>query len=298
MFRERIRERYEKLTPSFRRIADYLLDNYQEAAFLTGSQLAKKLRVDPATVVRFAQRLGYDGYPDLARDVRALVQEELQVQEPVLEARPETPAELLRAILLNEAQNLERLGRSLTDSVVEEIVQAILKAKRILVVGQGPLAGEAAAVAHRLNILGLSAKALNMDLVNVSMALQEVGEGDLVLGIEISEYAFGSVDATNLLRTAAQQGAKTVSITGRASAPLARAADITVAVPTASIVGVPSTGSLTAFLNALLLVIAKERLSEQKALAKSFEQLVHRLMQGRYELEQRVLREAEREGGS
>ncbi len=298
MFRERIRERYEKLTPSFRRIADYLLDNYQEAAFLTGSQLAKKLRVDPATVVRFAQRLGYDGYPDLARDVRALVQEELQVQEPVLEARPETPAELLRAILLNEAQNLERLGRSLTDSVVEEIVQAILKAKRILVVGQGPLAGEAAAVAHRLNILGLSAKALNMDLVNVSMALQEVGESDLVLGIEISEYAFGSVDATNLLRTAAQQGAKTVSITGRASAPLARAADITVAVPTASIVGVPSTGSLTAFLNALLLVIAKERLSEQKALAKSFEQLVHRLMQGRYELEQRVLREAEREGGS
>ncbi len=298
MFRERIRERYEKLTPSFRRIADYLLDNYQEAAFLTGSQLAKKLRVDPATVVRFAQRLGYDGYPDLARDVRALVQEELQVQEPVLEARPETPAELLRAILLNEAQNLERLGRSLTDSVVEEIVQAILKAKRILVVGQGPLAGEAAAVAHRLNILGLSAKALNMDLVNVSMALQEVGEGDLVLGIEISEYAFGSVDATNLLRTAAQQGAKTVSITGRASAPLARAADITVAVPTASIVGVPSTGSLTAFLNALLLVIAKERLSEQKALAKSFEQLVHRLMQGRYELEQQVLREAEREGGS
>jgi len=298
MFRERIRERYEKLTPSFRRIADYLLDNYQEAAFLTGSQLAKKLRVDPATVVRFAQRLGYDGYPDLARDVRALVQEELQVQEPVLEAQPETPAELLRAILLSEAQNLERLGRSLTDSVVEEIVQAILKARHILVVGQGPLAGEAAAVAHRLNILGLSAKALNMDLVNVSMALQGVGEGDLVLGLEISEYAFGSVDATNLLRMAAQQGATTVSITGRASAPLARAADITVAVPTASIVGVPSTGSLTAFLNALLLVIAKERLSEQKALAKNFEQLVHRLMEGRYELEQQVLREAEREGGS
>ncbi|RMF31097.1 MAG: MurR/RpiR family transcriptional regulator [Chloroflexi bacterium] len=298
MFRERIRERYEKLTPSFRRIADYLLDNYREAAFLTGSQLAKKLRVDPATVVRFAQRLGYDGYPDLAREVRALVQEELQVQEPVLEAQPETPAELLRAILLSEAQNLERLGRSLTDSVVEEIVQAILKARHILVVGQGPLAGEAAAVAHRLNILGLSAKALNMDLVNASMALQGVGEGDLVLGLEISEYAFGSVDATNLLRTAAQQGAKAVSITGRASAPLARAADITVAVPTASIVGVPSTGSLTAFLNALLLVIAKERLSEQKALAKNFEQLVHRLMEGRYELEQQVLREAEREGES
>jgi DNA-binding MurR/RpiR family transcriptional regulator len=78
MFRERIAQHYERLGPNQKRIADFLTQEYREAAFMNGSGLSQRLEVDPATVTRFAQRLGYAGYPELRREIQELVKEELK----------------------------------------------------------------------------------------------------------------------------------------------------------------------------------------------------------------------------
>jgi DNA-binding MurR/RpiR family transcriptional regulator len=53
------------MSKSFARLADFLLDSYVEASFMTASELAQELNLDAATVVRFSQQLGYSGYPKL-----------------------------------------------------------------------------------------------------------------------------------------------------------------------------------------------------------------------------------------
>jgi DNA-binding MurR/RpiR family transcriptional regulator len=58
MFQDRIRENYDGLTPGFRRLADFLMTNTLDAAFLTATELSRRVGVDPATVVRFAQEFG------------------------------------------------------------------------------------------------------------------------------------------------------------------------------------------------------------------------------------------------
>jgi DNA-binding MurR/RpiR family transcriptional regulator len=78
MFRERIAQQYDRLGRNQKRIADFLTQDYREAAFMNGSMLSEHLNVDPATVTRFAQRLGYTGYPDLLREIQELVKEELR----------------------------------------------------------------------------------------------------------------------------------------------------------------------------------------------------------------------------
>ena len=78
MFHERIAQHYARLGRNQKRIADFLTQEYREAAFMNGSALSQRLDVDPATVTRFAQRLGYTGYPDLQREVQELVKEELK----------------------------------------------------------------------------------------------------------------------------------------------------------------------------------------------------------------------------
>ena len=77
IFRQRIRAAYDHFSPSYCKVADFLLDEYRTAAFLNASGVAQHLNVDPATVVRFAQRLGYPGYPQLAREVQIAVRREL-----------------------------------------------------------------------------------------------------------------------------------------------------------------------------------------------------------------------------
>ena len=78
MFQERIAQQYARLGRNQKRIADFLTQNYREAAFMNGSSLSQRLEVDPATVTRFAQRLGYTGYPELLREIQELVKDELK----------------------------------------------------------------------------------------------------------------------------------------------------------------------------------------------------------------------------
>src|SRR5512133_4151337 len=77
MFREQIRKHYDHLSRSYRRVADFILSDYRTAAFMTAAALADAVDVDTTTVVRFAQRLGYPGYPELIEDIQQQVKLEL-----------------------------------------------------------------------------------------------------------------------------------------------------------------------------------------------------------------------------
>ena len=70
MFREQIRKHYDHLSRSYRRVADFILSDYRTAAFMTAAALADAVDVDTTTVVRFAQRLGYPGFPELIEDIQ------------------------------------------------------------------------------------------------------------------------------------------------------------------------------------------------------------------------------------
>lgn len=79
-YRRRIEQFYENLSPSYTRTADYILRHYLEVAFMTAAELADKVGTDTTTIVRFAQRLEYPGYPHLLDDIRAHVREEISGQ--------------------------------------------------------------------------------------------------------------------------------------------------------------------------------------------------------------------------
>jgi DNA-binding MurR/RpiR family transcriptional regulator len=78
VFREKIAQQYDRLGRNQKRIADFLTHDYREAAFMNGSALSERLDVDPATVTRFAQRLGYSGYPELLGEIQELVKQEIK----------------------------------------------------------------------------------------------------------------------------------------------------------------------------------------------------------------------------
>ena len=81
-YEERIREIRSDLSPSFEVLANFLLDSYASASFLTATELAYSLDLDPATVVRFAQKLGYAGYPELQSEIQQRVKDELLTGRP------------------------------------------------------------------------------------------------------------------------------------------------------------------------------------------------------------------------
>ena len=92
MYREKIREYYDHLSRSYRKVADYIMSNYYEVSFMTAAQLAYAVGVDTTTVVRFSQRLGYNVYPDLLHDIREQVKSEIYAAYEPNELSPSDPS--------------------------------------------------------------------------------------------------------------------------------------------------------------------------------------------------------------
>lgn len=110
MILETIRRVYPELTRSQQLLSDFVAHSYREAAFMTASDLAQRLNLNEATVIRFAQRLGYSGYPELVTALRELVQQELIVAPGDTDVSQDSDLELLAA----ELGNARRMVRSLS----------------------------------------------------------------------------------------------------------------------------------------------------------------------------------------
>ena len=131
---ETVRRLYPELTRSQRKLADFIAASYREAAFMTAARLAAYLSLNEATVIRFAQRLGYAGYPDLIRDVRLLVHEELETPAP---GDAQKPRASMHEYLNAQVHNAQRFVSHIPAEAADQAVQAVLAAQRIYVVGQG-----------------------------------------------------------------------------------------------------------------------------------------------------------------
>src|SRR5512133_146291 len=111
-YEDRIRQERSNMSKSFAKLADFLLDSYVEAAFMTASELAHALNLDAATVVRFSQHLGYDGFPKLQREIRQRVKNDLLIRPGQADVSKSIPG-LATNALRDISQALERTRISL-----------------------------------------------------------------------------------------------------------------------------------------------------------------------------------------
>ncbi|MCS7222554.1 MAG: MurR/RpiR family transcriptional regulator [Anaerolineae bacterium] len=276
MYRERIAQVYNQLSPSYRRIADFLLNNYREAAFMTAAELGQAVDVDTTTVVRCAQRLGYNGYPELIRDVQMQVKSELQRTYAPLEGDISTTATWQRS-LLRDLENLQQtLG--LSGEIVEALIEALKSARRILILGAGYSGYLGDAFATALRHLGVAADYVPAEVMSQSFALVQAGQGDVAIGISTSPYA-GEVSVA--LQLAKERGVKTVGIFGSYASSIARVADLKIFAPAASAGPYASMTAIAAVLTAILQIIALSNPDSFSRLVTEFQRNYHSLVSHR-----------------
>lgn len=251
MYRELIRQRYQHLSKSQKRIADYLMVSPREAAFMTASRLASLLNVDIATVTRFAQRLSFPGYPELLADVRATVRLEMSGVHPPVEGASEPGRAFVRA-LASERENIDRTMRSISMEAVERAILALLKAETVYVAAQHLSEG----IVGRLQLCGSHAVVARGQPGFLIPVLISMTNTDVLLGIGHSEVA---QDVVIALRVARQRGATTIGITGSEVSPVARLADIVIICSTASPLHLPAESSVMAVIEGLWQALASTR---------------------------------------
>jgi DNA-binding MurR/RpiR family transcriptional regulator len=219
-YETRIRKAHPGLSPSFTRLANFLLDSYAQAAFLTATELAHTLDIDPATVVRFSQHIGYRGYPELQREVRTKVKNELLVERKV---EPGSPAEAALNALLEVERGLELTRRGFPMEAGESLIIALDEAERVIVMAEGLANPPARSLAAWLESVGYTIHLTGGSPPDLARAVAGIRAGDFVLAVVVLEETDFIARA---LAEAKSAGARTGVITAKPSSEAARHADL------------------------------------------------------------------------
>ncbi len=251
MVLEKIRQVYPQLTKSQKRLADFIANSYREAAFMTASRLARRLDINEATVIRFAQRLGYAGYPEMIRDVQAVVQEELKTR-----AEPEAEAAMVEPFVASlglEMESIDRAVSHVSPELAHRLVGLLRGTRRIYVAGQGVSHYLGGILAVGLAGLGLDARLASGEPQGLALALADLENTDALVGISATQE---SQEVARALAAARERGARTVAVTWSPISQTAQAADLALICPTDELFTTHSVGATAVFMDALVQSLA------------------------------------------
>ncbi len=233
-YEERIRQERSNMSKSFARLADFLLDSYVEAAFMTASELAHALNLDAATVVRFSQHLGYDGFPKLQREIRQRVKENLLIRPKQAGVAKSTPG--IAASAMNDvAIALEQTRISLNTEVLDQLVEKMAEARRIVILAEGPAQPTAYSLLLTMEQGGFPGFIARSGIADLARTVNTANSHDLLLALEIAGQ---SPYIARAMGEAQAKGIPTAAIVASASLASARFADYVITAQSHPSIGV------------------------------------------------------------
>jgi RpiR family carbohydrate utilization transcriptional regulator len=227
-WRDRITGAFERMSASNRKVATFLLEQTTEAAFMTGSQLANHLDLDPATIVRFAQALGYPGYPELSSEIQATVRQIFEVAHEVKEPSAGTPSANWQGGLLSSAAAIENIAGVIVWRDARKFLTTLRSAQTVLVVAEGADAVLGQWLTQVLRSAGLRAISVDADPTLSTAVVQTTRAGDVLVGVAVTAAGENVAEA---LRAATARGARALALTTGASMPAGLASEVTLTCP-------------------------------------------------------------------
>ncbi len=267
--RERIRELAGRLSGVQETIARYVLEHPTHAGFLSAGELAQGIGVSSASVVRFAQSLGYDGFHSLKRalqrEIELIVSPAKKVQETL--AHIGEVKDILSAVVEMEISYLQLALRSISPDQFERAVQAIASARRLGVFGPGSSQGLVQLLKFRLRRFRVDVIPMTRGGKDLYEDLHWLERGDALLVFAFLQ-PWGEVLTS--LRYARDTGVTSVAITDLESSPVTALADITLVAQRGPIGAFHSLVVPNAIVNALILGYAKQTMPDSLNALKAF----------------------------
>lgn len=264
-----IQENMPTFSKGQKRIANYILESYDKAAFMTASRLGKTVNVSESTVVRFASELGYDGYPSMQKSLQKMIRNRLtSVQRIEVSYDRFGDQNVLTSVLQSDIEKIRMTLEEVDHQSFENAVEAIVKARRIYIIGVRSSASLATFLHFYLNLIFD-----NVVLIGASTAsevyenLIKVGAEDVVIGISFPRYSSRTVHG---MKFAKDQGAATIAITDSEASPLAATSTYTLKARSDMASFVDSLVAPLSLVNALLVAVSRKK---NEDLANTFQKL-------------------------
>lgn len=219
---KRISLEYNKMSKGQKLIAQYIMDNYDKAAFITASKMGKVVGVSESTVVRFSYALGFDGYPELQRSLQELIRNKLTSVQRIQLSSDISERDVLKTVLKADMNNIRHTIDTVDEGVFTDVVEMLLSAKCIFVLGLRSSTPLAQFLGYYFTFVMDNVKVVTAGTNDIYEQMIRVDERDVVIGISFPRYSSRTLEG---MRYAKSKGAQVVALTDSPASPLAEIAD-------------------------------------------------------------------------
>lgn len=263
-----IQMKFPRLSKGQKLIAEYILKHYDKAAFMTAAKLGTSVGVSESTVVRFANELGFSGYPKLQKALQELIKNRLTtVQRIELSNDFINEGTALKGVLKSDMENIRATLEKINHRTFEEVVNSIFKAKKIYIIGLRSSTAIAEFLGFYLNLILDNVKVVAYGMSDIFEQMINISEEDLLIGIGFPRYAARTIEALNFAQS---RGTRVVAITDSLLSPLASKADYTLIAQSNMASFVDSLVAALSVVNALIIAVG---LREKQKISSTFNEL-------------------------
>lgn len=208
----------ESLTRSQRRVADFLVANPEDCAFLPAAAIGSRCGVSESTVVRFAFICGLSGYPQMQRIIQLLLRDRLSISERVEQvvSGPESERHILQRVVGADIKSLEQTLEAISFEEFDKAISLLDGAERIHVLGLRTSAALASMLATTLRYIGRDATTVDLGIGDFWERLAYLKAGDVFVAISFRSYTTWTQD---IIRHVHQMGIPVILITDSVYAP-------------------------------------------------------------------------------
>ena len=256
-----IEERMSSFSKGQKLISNYILENYDKAAYMTASRLGAIVHVSESTVVRFANELGFDGYPEFQHALQEIVRTKLtSFQRVEVTNNLIGDGDVLTKVLMSDSDKIKRTLEEIDREAFTAAVDKIADAKKIYILGARSAATLAGFLAHSLRMIF-------DDVIQVQISsgsemfeqLMSLDESDAVIAISFPRYSKKIINAVDFAK---HTGANVISITDSAMSPIASQADQLLLAKSDMASFVDSLVAPLSIINALVVAVARKKQDE------------------------------------
>ncbi len=219
-----IKDRFDGLSKGQKVIAKYIMDHYEEAAFMTAAKLGEAVGVSESTVVRFAIEIGFDGYPEFQKMLRELVKSKLTaIQRIEISSKRIIGDNILKSVLQSDMEKIKLTLEEIDLNSFNNAVESLLNARKIYILGVRSSASLASFLGFYFNLIFDNVRLVHT--TSVSEMFEQIiraQKGDVVVGISFPRYSRRTIKA---MQFAKSKEATVIAITDSKDSPIAAHAD-------------------------------------------------------------------------
>ena len=207
-----------------KRIAKYIEEHYDKAAYMTALKLGETVGVSESTVVRFASELGYDGYPELQKAMQEMIKEKLtSVQRIEVTETRIGDNDVLTTVLNQDIDKIRRTIEEISHEDFDNAIKALSKAKEIYVFAVRSTSALASFLGYYLQLIFGNVHIINTTSKSSTYEnLFRISEKDVMIGISFPRYSTTAVEA---MEFAQERKAEVIAITDSMASPLVECAN-------------------------------------------------------------------------